>query len=126
MQKDFDTWNNLKKNIDQDTKNIFFHEREIWFSKLGLNVGYEQDGKGSSFMRPVLILKKFNKHIFLGLPLSTSRKENKYYYPLKNGTGSIILSQIRLIDAKRLSHRIEKLPVSEFSEIKKKLRKMIL
>ena len=34
MQKDFDKWNNLKKIIHNNEKNIFFHEREIWVGSL--------------------------------------------------------------------------------------------
>ena len=66
MQKDFDTWNKEKKiiNTREDTSQIFFKEHEIWWSSLGLNVSYEQDGKGQGFLRPVLVLKTFNPDTF--------------------------------------------------------------
>lgn len=47
MKKDFDKWNNRKKIIDQKeiSNQMFFNEREIWWGSLGVNIGYEQDGK---------------------------------------------------------------------------------
>jgi mRNA interferase MazF len=126
MNKNFDQWNKLKKVIDTEEKRTFFHEREVWFCKLGVNVGFEQDGKGDDFMRPVLIFKKFNKQIFIGIPLTTSLKTNKYHFLLNNKKSAVILSQLRLIDTKRLSHRIEKVSENEISQIKEKLRDLIL
>ena len=32
-----------------------FKEREVWWCKIGLNVGVEQDGKGNNYTRPILI-----------------------------------------------------------------------
>ena len=60
MQKDFTRWNNIKTSINDIHQVPFFHEREIWFSFLGANVGFEQDGQGSDFQRPVIIIRKFN------------------------------------------------------------------
>jgi mRNA interferase MazF len=47
-----------------------FKERDIWWVSIGVNVGFEEDGKHEKFLRPVLILKKFNKELFLGIPNS--------------------------------------------------------
>jgi len=33
-------------------------------ASLGKNIGYEQDGNGSGFSRPVLVVKKFNNQMF--------------------------------------------------------------
>ena len=60
IQKDFDKWNEKKKQIDAKGCGPFFHEREIWWSSLGFNVGFEQDGKGEKFGRPVLVFKQEN------------------------------------------------------------------
>jgi hypothetical protein len=54
MEKDFDRWNERKKRIDRHDDEILFHEREIWWSSLGVNVGSEQDGIAANFERPVL------------------------------------------------------------------------
>ena len=56
--KNFDQWNELKKHINHRRSNFFVKERQIWYVHLGHNVGFEEDGKGGDFKRPVLILKK--------------------------------------------------------------------
>jgi mRNA-degrading endonuclease toxin of MazEF toxin-antitoxin module len=124
--KNFDVWNSIKKEINTKNQKIFFHEREIWFCKLGQNIGFEQNGKGKYFLRPVLILKKFNKYIFVGLPMTSVKKDKMFYFNLNNNLGSIILSQIRLIDSKRLFYKKSKITEKDFSKIKEKLKELIL
>ena len=42
----FDEWNEEKKTIHlQQGENIFINPRDIWYVKLGLNIGNEQNGK---------------------------------------------------------------------------------
>lgn len=66
MQKNFDYWNDLKKGIDKTeiVPEKFPKEREVWMSSLGQNIGYEQNGSGNNFIRPVLVIKKFNNQMF--------------------------------------------------------------
>ena len=128
MHKDFDSWNIMKKSLQYKTKIVYFQEREIWFCHLGSNVGFEQDGKGKEFLRPILIIKKFNESIFIGLPLTTNNKSNKHYYPLKYKyklPSSVILSQIRIFDSKRLEYKIGTIEKVEFSNIKQKLQRLL-
>jgi mRNA interferase MazF len=130
MEKDFDSWNSLKKTLDSDNNHRGFEQSEIWWCSLGINVGDEQDGKNSEFTRPILILKKFNDRIFLGVPLTTSiKKNNPFYYSITfNGKGgSVILSQIKLLSAKRLrnSKRAGKLSAKIFDDLRERIRKMI-
>lgn len=117
--KDFDSWNNNKKIIDQKeiSLGIFFNEREIWWGSLGLNIGYEQDGKNENFERPLLIIRKFNKGIVWALPLTTIAKDNKFHYKLKSSGSFVILSQVRLISTKRLLRLVETINENEFNEI---------
>lgn len=124
MIKPFNQWNELKKSLQQQNQQIFFHEREIWWCSLGINLGSEQDGRNDTFERPVLIVKKFNQDIFLCLPLTTASKEGKYYHGTKheNRTYSVVLSQIRLLDKKRLQRKIRVLPEEEFEEILKRFK----
>ncbi|MBU6320947.1 type II toxin-antitoxin system PemK/MazF family toxin [Patescibacteria group bacterium] len=118
MRKDFDTWNGEKKRINEhDTGALYFYEREIWWCSLGVNVGFEQDGTNELFQRPVVILKKYNPQIFLALPLSTTSKRGSYYWPvgIVDGEQAVaILSQLRLLDSKRLTNRIGILGKKEF------------
>jgi len=45
MKKDFQKWHGKKSTIDQIEKRPFFHEGEIWWCVLGVNVGFEQDDR---------------------------------------------------------------------------------
>src|SRR6185369_7989890 len=109
MKKDFDAWNLEKKIIERDVKNVFCHPREIWWCSLGVNVGFEQDGTGKNFDRPVVVVRRFNEKIFLGAALIGRRKEGEHYFPVglvEDKEASVVLSQIRLIDTKRLIKKI--------------------
>lgn len=126
--KDFQSWHRLKGVLQNaSTSRPFIHQREIWFCHLGENVGYEQDGKGLSFLRPVLICRKFNNEIFWGIPLTSTKRQGPYYFLLSfaDRQSSAILSQLRLIDAKRLSHKIGTVPSVQFDELTKKLKGLI-
>jgi mRNA interferase MazF len=121
MEKNFDAWNIKKKVIHTEKKRPFFHVREIWWCALGVNVGFEQDGIGENFERPIIVMQGFNKDLFLGAALTTKRKEGKYYFPIGsiNGKDSfVILSQVRLIDAKRLMNKIGTIDKKTFEKLK--------
>lgn len=124
MQKDFDSWNNKKKEINKILKpsDFYFHEREIWWCSFGINIGYEQNGKNKNFERPALILRKFNRDITLVVPLTSAAKENQYHHKLNTSGTFVILSQIRLISTKRLLRRIEKIVENEFNDIVEKIK----
>ena len=125
--KNFYDWNNIKKDTGLYEINKNFSEREIWFIKMGLNVGFEQDGKGEEYLRPVLVLKKFNKNIFLGIPLTKIEKDLPFYhtFQFKGENSTAILSQVRLFDTKRLKFRYGKVSDSDFGMIKEKLIELI-
>ena len=83
MEKNFKKWHSIKALLDKKKKEIYFKEREIWWCSLGLNIGFEQDGKNYRFERPVLILKKFSKDLFWALPSTSQDKTGEYYYQFK-------------------------------------------
>jgi mRNA interferase MazF len=123
--KDFDNWNKEKKGLDSSgPESLIFHEREIWWSSIGINLGDEQDGKNEMYERPVLVLKKFNNRIAWVLPMTTKIKEGRYYFPLthEGRTFTVILSQLRLLSVKRFRRLIRKISPHQFSLIKKCLR----
>lgn len=99
-----------------------FHEREIWWCSLGENLGFEQDGKNEHFERPVLILKKFSHDVFLGIPMTSTKKNHPFYFPYKfhGGEGSFVLSQARILSVKRLQRKIIVVGRGLFSDIKDK------
>src|SRR5438552_937336 len=89
MKKDFDRWNEIKKVNDatDDDARLFYREGEIWWIRLGKNIGYELDGKDREFTRPVIVLKKYNQYSFLALPLTTKSKANPYRLPIGSVAG---------------------------------------
>ena len=126
--KDFDGWNIQKKAIHNFNKNKLYHARDIWWCDLGINVGFEQDGTGEKNGRPVLIIRGFSKEVCLIIPLTTSQKNNKYYLKIgvvNNKKASAIISQIRLLDTKRLVNKIGILNKERFEEIKKAIKDLI-
>ncbi len=77
----FIKWAKLKIRIHvSEVEPVYFKEKDVWWASLGINVGHEQDGKNESFERPVLVFKKFNKHMLWVLPLTSQDKADKYYY----------------------------------------------
>ena len=127
MQKDFDSWNKRKKEINEEQPN-FYHARDIRWCSLGVNIGFEQDGTSEKYRRPVLIIKGFSRRVCLVVPLTTSIKKNPYHVSVGMIEGKkafVILSQIRLIDTKRLHDRLAILNKEKFEEIRKAIRALI-
>jgi mRNA interferase MazF len=128
MQKNFTQWNNLKQKIHITGKCKFYHAREIWWCALGVNVGHEQDGSGEEYRRPVLVLKGFGEETCLVVPLTTSAQK----HPLRPSIGAVdgkeahaLLSQIRVIDTRRLVRKIGYLEKDMFETIRKAARDML-
>lgn len=120
MKKDFTQWHNKKTKVHQSESRVFFHEREVWWCRIGINIGYEQDGKGDNFARPAVIFKKFNNEVCWIIPLSTKIKKGKFYIPidLEDKTERVaIISQLRLIDAKRLYQKIGVLSGANYKKV---------
>ena len=123
--KKFNQWNKIKQKLHKANKQIYFRKKEIWWCSLGINIGYEQDGKNNNFERPVLIIKKFNKNVLWILPLTKAEKiNNKYYFQLNQNRENsfVILSQIRLISSNRLLRKMRKMRQNEFQQIKNKIK----
>lgn len=122
--KRFRAWSKLKRKI-QDSKTIpaGYKAREIWWVALGHNVGVEEDGKGENFNRPVLIVRGFSRFQFWGIPLSTTDKRGPYYHPIvvNGNVSTALLTQIRVLDTRRLINKYGMLNQKDFSEIKLKL-----
>lgn len=127
MAKDFDQWNERKKQINAKQPN-FYRARDIRWCSLGVNVGFEQDGTSEAYRRPILIIKGFSRHVCLVVPLTTSTKKNPYHHSvglIEEREAFVILSQIRLIDTKRLHDRLAILDKEKFEEIRKAIRDII-
>lgn len=134
-EKDYKAWTPLKRTLNNiDEPRLFFHEREIWYCHLGENIGFEQDGQEELFLRPVVIIRKFNNDILWGVPLTRTKKNLPFYFAftIHSETGApdkeqsiAILSQIRLIDAKRLRRMIGYISEPDLMLLKKKLKALL-
>ncbi len=126
MDKPFNIWNRSKKQLNAETHSPFFYPGEIWHCALGLNVGSEQDGKGANFSRPVIVIKKFNSRLLWIAPMTSTMRfyVGTIQLPLSPGRiSTILLSQLRLIDSRRLVHRKGTVKAEHFRQIKKYLRR---
>jgi len=127
MSKKFNEWNTLKKCLHASAKENYFKERDVFWVNIGINIGFEQDGKGEMFSRPILILKKYNKRLFLGIPLSTQIKEGSFFFSflLNNKPSNALLVQAKIYDAKRLENKIGKINQEDFQKLKSRFKKLI-
>ena len=107
MQKDFDTWNQLKKKLEIKPV-IFCNAREIWWCSIGANIGAEASGKNELFERPVLVLKVYSIESILVAPLTSKPKDNPYHVRVTyaDREGWLILSHARTISPKRLQRKM--------------------
>ena len=131
--KKFEEWGKEKKElhhaeipVDENGEKFSPRMREIIYAKLGVNIGFESDGK-KGFTRPVLILAKIGS-LYWVAPLTSKLKENFFHHTLtsvnfKNIENSVVmLSQARVIDGKRFKESIGKISRGEFFEIQKKMK----
>ncbi|WP_439372678.1 type II toxin-antitoxin system PemK/MazF family toxin [Bradyrhizobium sp. DASA03120] len=102
--------------------------RELWWCSLGVNIGFEQDGSGKKYDRPVLILRGFSKETCLVIPLTTSVQQ----HPLRPSIGIVggkeahaLLSQMRIIDSKRLIRKIGFLDKEIFETMRKAAKDLL-
>lgn len=123
----FGNWTKLKVRIHTAERILYFRQKEIWWAALGANVGFEQNGKNETFERPVLVLRKFSKDMFLGVPLTSKIKTGMYYFDLTEAgiKSSVILSQVRLMSSKRLLRRMGFIQTKIFIQIKDRLKAII-
>ena len=116
--KNFDEWNVIKKGTDKRIDLLDFHEREVWWSVFGLNIGSEQNGIGGNFERPVVIIKKLSPSTFLCAPLSTKKRLVKFQSEINvNKLGFALLDQVRVLDSKRLLRKIGTASEIEFQQL---------
>lgn len=130
MSDHFDEWNNVKKETDALSSPIF-KEREVYYIRMGHNIGHEQNGKGDEFVRPVIVLKRLSREMFIGIPLSSQIKNGSFYHTVtfsKNGMETInnaIVAQIRLFSARRLLNKIGMIHKDEFTDLKKSVASLL-
>jgi len=122
----YDKWNAIKKDISKNNKEINFNQKEIFMTYVGYNIGFEQNGdRNKNYLRPVLVYKKFSKYLFLGIPLTTTQKDSRFYYSFNfkgDKISTAILSQARVFDSKRLKYRMGKINSLDFKTLIEKFK----
>ena len=126
MIKEFDKWNQKKKQANVDVPRLYT-VREVWWCRLGVNIGTEQDGSGDNFLRPIIILRGFSSDACLVLPLTASTNRHPLRIPIgkiQDKEASAIVSQIRVIDTRRLVEKVGFLDKKTFGELRKAVRSL--
>lgn len=121
---DYNEWNECKQKITV-RESPLFHEREVWITSIGLNIGTEINGKQQLFVRPVLVLRKLNRHQFIGVPLTTKPQNPihsvglaKVHFLARESV--CICTHLRTFSSKRLQRRLGKIPESIWLEVVQK------
>ena len=123
--KKFDDWNKVKQRTEEKEHTAYFKEREIYWANIGENIGYEQNGKGESFMRPLLVFRKYSNKLFCGIPLSTTLREGTFFFNfqfLELKQSSALLVQSKTFDVKRLDRKIGMINQNDFKELESKMK----
>lgn len=119
----------IRHHCDEDRRELYFREKEIWWAALGKNIGYEMDGKYEYFSRPVLVVKKYSASMCFVLPLTTQIKPGfppyQYQLNLFGKQNAINLSQGRTISSKRLLDKLGNIKESEFDDILNKFVRLL-
>ena len=127
--KRFSEWFKLKRILDCRFRvPPKFNEGEIWWCSVGENVGIEISGKGIYFRRPVMILRKLDSYSFIGLPISRTVRSGSWYEHvyINELVNTVILSQVRYFDYRRLDKKYLALSVSEICRIKTSFIRLII
>ncbi|MDR1015733.1 MAG: type II toxin-antitoxin system PemK/MazF family toxin [Coriobacteriales bacterium] len=127
-EKDYSRWMPVKAGVNNAGRHASFKERDVFWTSIGENVGFEEDGKGPMFRRPVLVVKKFNDWLFWGVPLSTTRNRGRHYHEVtvKGRPSVALLSQAGVWDSARLANKTGMVGQEEFDALKRKLAELLL
>jgi mRNA interferase MazF len=131
MGKDYKAWMSIKAKINErgeHTQNHGYKAGQIWWCSIGENVGHEEDGKGTSFARPVLIVAGYSRRLFIGIPLSTTKNRGAHHYAFvaDDGQESVaLLMQIRAFDTARLQNRKSTIRKEELVKITEKVKNLL-
>ena len=126
MEKKFDNWNKLKKEINWEENNLFPKVWEVWYINIWVNIWNESLWKWNDFKRAFLVIKKI-WNMFFWASMTTQWKDNNYFYirlsdSYFNKKSYIIKSQLKSIDKKRFIEKMCILTNKDFYNIKKELK----
>jgi mRNA interferase MazF len=131
--KKYDEWNKIKKLTDEKEFRFTIKPREIFWTKIGLNIGHEEYGKGKQFIRPVIVVRQLTSDLFIGVPTTTTSKDdNDYFHSInykdksnRHISSSAMILQQKVLSKKRLLNKIGIVDKDNFQIIVEKLKKLI-
>ncbi len=125
----FNKWNEVKKKTEDNKRKLGIKSRDIFWAKIGQNIGSEEYGKNDSFARPIIIIRKLTHDLFVGVPLTSTIKDNDYFYSFEynnksNGltTNSAMILQVRTFSIKRLMNKTGVISKKDFEVVIEKLK----
>jgi mRNA-degrading endonuclease toxin of MazEF toxin-antitoxin module len=128
----FDKWNEIKKTTHTNERKLGIKPREIFWAKIGQNIGSEEYGKDENFARPVIIVRKLTGDLFIGVPLTSTIKNNDYFHSFHynnkiNGLieNSAMILQVKVFSIKRLMNKIGMIQKDDFEQVVIKLQKIV-
>jgi len=125
--KKFLEWIGIKEKLDALKSSVpHVSQGQIWWASLGENVGFEINGKSSSFTRPVVIYRKLANGFYFAVPVTSQTKLGTWYvsFTQRGKTMAACLHQARAIDYRRLHRPLGRLDDSDFLRIEEGFRKL--
>jgi len=124
IMKEYDKWNEVKKKTQDNQRKLGIKPRDIFWAKIGQNIGSEEYGKNDNFARPVIIIRKLTHDLFIGIPLTSTLKDNDYFHSFEydnksNGLtkNSAMILQVRTFSIKRLMNKTGVISKEDFEVV---------
>ena len=109
----------LKKKIHLKGTLRTIKDGEIWWCRVGENVGNEICGKGKDFLRPVLIANKLSRYNFIGVPLTSKEHRGSWYvdFVFKDKKQYAVVAQVENVSTYRLHHKMGEVPQTDLDKV---------
>ena len=127
----FDKWNEVKKTTQVKKRKLGMKAREIFWVKIGQNLGSEEYGKGKDFARPVIIVRRLTSDLFIGIPITTTIKNNDYFHSFTYDNksrgmveNSAMILQVKTFSIKRVLSKIGMVNKEDFDKILDKTKNL--
>lgn len=134
MDTEYNAWNEIKKNTQRGNRTLTIKPRDIFWAKIGHNLGHEEFGKGDNFSRPVIIIKSLTRDLFIGIPLtSTVKPDSDYFHGFRYRNYSrgevdstAMVLQLKTFSKKRLMNKTGVINIGDFDKILEKSRNLLI
>ena len=124
--RNFRKWMAQKETIHNKKPTRTFKVGELWWCRIGENVGSEICGKGNDYLRPIIIVAKLSKTDLIGVPLTSQGKTGSWYveFEFRDKLQRAVLVQVENISMYRLHHKMGEVPESDLNKVLAGLRNL--